>query len=111
MASTIRETMFAVFFGEKLTANEARVAIEEWREAFASKIGQSVILIWDCRKMKGYESEARTIWTGALKEMKSQIATIWLISDSTIIKMGASVMGMLCSIKIKAVSSENDIEV
>ena len=59
--------------------------------------------------MKGYESAARAKWTDALKEMKPQIGTIWLISDSALIRMGASVMSMLSSINIKAISSESEI--
>ena len=98
-------------FGEKLTAKEAEVAIAEWREAFQSKKDEPIILIWDCRKMKGYESAARTKWTEALKELKPQIDTIWLISDSTLIRMGASVMGMLSSINIQAVSPESEIAI
>ncbi len=96
-------------FGERLTENEAEVAIREWRAAFQSKVDQSIILIWDCRKMKGYDSGARSKWTEALKEMKSQIGTIWLITDSTVIKMGASVMGMISSLNIKAVRAESEI--
>lgn len=98
-------------FGERLTAKDAEVAVEEWREAFRSKTEESIILIWDCRKMKGYESDARAKWTNALKEMKPRIDTIWLISDSTLIRMGASVMSMLSSLNIKPISSENEIAI
>jgi len=96
-------------FGEMLTGKEAEIAIAEWREAFESKTDESIVLIWDCRKMKGYESAARTKWTEALKKLKPQIDTIWLISDSTLIRMGASVMSMLSSINIQPVSSEGEI--
>jgi len=96
-------------FGQALSEREAKIAIAEWKAAFRSKTNDSIILIWDCRKMKGYESPARAKWTDALKEMKSQIATIWLISDSAIIRMGASVMGMVSSLNIKSINSESEI--
>ena len=96
-------------FGEKLTGKEAEIAIEEWREAFQSKSDKSIILIWDCRKMKGYDSNARVKWTVALKEMKRQIDTIWLITDSHLVKIGAAVMGVLSSINIKIVNSESEM--
>lgn len=96
-------------FGERLTTREAELAIAEWREAFLSKKDEAIILIWDCRKMKGYDSAARSIWTDALKEMKPQIDTIWLITDSTVVRMGAYVMGMLTSLNIKVVASETEI--
>jgi hypothetical protein len=98
-------------FGEKLTEKEAEIAIAEWGEAFQSKKDQKIILIWDCRKMKGYETGARTKWTDALKNMKSQIATIWLISDSAFIRIGASVMAMFSSLNINAISSESEIAI
>jgi hypothetical protein len=96
-------------FGERLTVNEAEVAIEEWRKAFQSKIDKAIILIWDCNKMRGYDSDARVKWTVALKEMKSQIDSIWLISDSQVIRIGASVMGFFSNLDIKPISAESEI--
>jgi len=97
-------------FGQNLTEKDAGEAIVEWRKAFQSKMGQAIVLIWDCREMKGYESAARVNWQSALKEMKSQIDTIWLITESNFIKMGASVMSMFSSLEIKVVSSEDEIK-
>jgi len=96
-------------FGEQLTESEAGAAIIKWREAFESKKGQKIVLIWNCTGMRGYETGARTLWTSALKEMKSQIAQIWLISDSTFIRMGASVMGVFSSLDINSVGIEDEI--
>lgn len=96
-------------FGERLTLKEAEVAIVEWRKAFQSKADKSIILIWDCKKMKGYDNEAKAKWTEALKDMKSQIDSIWLISDSALIRLGATVMGMFSSLEIKAIKSESEI--
>ncbi len=98
-------------FQEKLTEREAAIAIDEWREAFESKPGEKITLIWECNKMQGYETGARAKWTEALKELKSQIGPIWLISDSTFIRMGASVMAMFSSLNIKPVVSENEIQI
>jgi len=98
-------------FGEKLTTQEAEVAIAEWRKAFQSRMDTSVILIWDCRKMTGYDKDARAQWINALKEMKSQIDTIWLISASAFIRTGASVMGFFANMQIKPISCESEIEV
>ena len=59
--------------------------------------------------MKCYESGARKKWTNALFEMKPQIGTIWLISDSALIRMGATVMGMATSLNIRTVGCESDL--
>jgi hypothetical protein len=96
-------------FGEILTSSEAEIVIEHWRHAFLFKKGKSIVLIWDCTCMKKYESEARAKWIEALNEMKPQVETIWLISDSPIIRLGASVMGMFSSLAIKSVKSESEI--
>ncbi len=98
-------------FTEMLTEEDAEIAIFKWREEFQSKKEESIILIWDCKKMKGYETAARIRWAEALKEMKSQIDKIWLISDSVITKMGASAMGLFSSINIKVVQSESEIKI
>ena len=98
-------------FGERLTAVDAEAAVGEWRKIFQLENGAPRVLIWDCREMKGYDSAARIQWTAALKELKRQIESIWLITDSSVIKMGASVMGMVSSIDIKVIRAENEIEV
>jgi hypothetical protein len=46
------------------------VAIAEWKRYFREKADKPIILIWDCRKMRRYETAARDRWTDALKEMK-----------------------------------------
>jgi hypothetical protein len=96
-------------FDKTLTADHAEVAITEWKEIFQSSEDESIILIWDCIKMQGYDSAARIRWTDALKDMKPRIDTIWLISESSLIRMGASVIALLSSLKIKTVDSENKI--
>ena len=96
-------------FGEKLTEREADLAIEKWKEAFRQKKDQCISLIWDCTNMKQYESAARKKWTNALFEMKPQIGTIWLISDSPLIRMGATVMGMATSLHIRSLGTESDM--
>jgi phosphopantetheine adenylyltransferase len=98
-------------FGEKLTAQEAEVAIAEWRKAFQSRMDGAIILIWDCRKMTDYDNDARAQWIEAIKEMKSQIDTIWLISTSGFIRTGASIMSFFVNMQIKPVSCESEIEV
>lgn len=96
-------------FGEKLTAQEAEMAIQQWKAAFQSKMDEPIVLLWDCQRMRGYENAARAQWILALKEMKSQIHSIWLITDSAVIKLGAAIMGSLTAQSIKAVSCESEV--
>ena len=96
-------------FTGKLTRNEADIAILEWRNQFRSTVDKPIHVIWDCRKMEGYEPAAKDHWTDALNEMKDDIDTIWLLAESPVIKMGASIMGLFTSIRIMPVTSESEI--
>lgn len=96
-------------FGERLTEREADFAILKWKHLFRMNKDKCINLIWDCTRMKHYESGARQKWTNTLFELKPQIGSIWLISESTLIRMGASVMGMATSLQIKAVTSEAEV--
>jgi hypothetical protein len=96
-------------FERYLTKAEALNAIEKWREAFRQREGEIINLIWDCTRMQDYDSGARMKWTMALFKMKSQIGTIWLITDSSLIRLGATVMGLATSLNIRTIRSEKDI--
>lgn len=96
-------------FEGQLTLENAENAIGKWRDLFSTLENEQATIVWDCRKMRGYDAAARTRWVEALKELKSQISRVWLISDSSFIQMGASFMGMIASLNIKAVASEHEI--
>ena len=83
--------------------------VNEWRKHFQGKEKLKIVIVWDCIKMTGYEPRSRIIWQKALKEMKEQIDTIWLISNSPIIKTGAKIMSLAVSYDIKGISKETDI--
>ena len=98
-------------FEGTLTEEEAVQAIEKWREAFRSKPKEKIILIWECRRMAGYDTGSRVNWQEALKEMNNQIADIWLVTSSNFVKIGARVMSVFTSLNIHIVDSESDIEI
>ena len=97
-------------FEQRLTEQDAKSAIESWQNAFSSNPNDKFIMIWDCIKMTGYDSGARIIWQDALKKMKNQIECIWLITNSSLIKMGASVMSVFASYPLIVVGSEQEIK-
>ena len=72
-------------FKNNLEEQDAINAIAKWRAAFRLKFNEKIILIWDCVEMRGYDIKARNLWQGALKEMKSHIESIWLITNSSLI--------------------------
>ena len=93
-----------------LEANDAKRAIEKWKKAFTSKTGVKIALIWDCMKMDGYDTESRNLWQNALNEMRDQIDSIWLITNSNYIKIGARIISVFTSLTIKVVDSEDQIK-
>ena len=93
-------------FVDHLYASEAHRAIEEWKRMYARKPDQQIVLVWDCLDMTNYDSEARKLWAKALQEMKHQTSEIWVISNSSLVKMGAGIMAMTSQIKTKVVNSE-----
>jgi len=98
-------------FTGKFTVLNATTASGKWREAFDSKPADKINLIWDCLEMDDYDHEARTVWQNLCKEYKDQIETIWVMTNSILIRMGASVISVFTSLKIKVVSTENDIRI
>ena len=96
-------------FPEQLGSDVADRAIRRWREAFESRPGEQITIVWDCKAMKGYESGARRAWQDAIQEMKGRIAGIWLVSGSAFVRMGAMVMGKAISIPIRTVNSRYEV--
>jgi len=96
-------------FSGKFSDQDAITATEKWRQIFASRKQEKIILIWNCLDMHDYDQQARTLWVNACQEMKDQISFIWLITNSLLIRMGASVISVFTSLKIKVVSTEKDI--
>jgi len=92
-----------------LTGIEAEKAIVIWKEEFEKQKGGKVVIIWHCLKMKDYEPAARVIWQKTIKELKSQIDSIWLVTDSLIIKTGATIMSIFTSFDTRVVGSEDEI--
>ena len=107
---TGKECLKFTFTGNFSEMN-ARAAAGKWREAFGSRPDEKITMIWDCLKMDDYDHEARTVWQNLCKEYKDQIGFIWVITNSILIKMGASVISVFTSLKIKVVSSEQEVQV
>ena len=105
------KTCLKFTFQESFGAQDAQSAVEQWREALKTKPGERIIHIWDCLGMKDYEQQARTMWSETCKELGDQIDTIWVVTTSLLIKMGATVISVFTSLNIRVVSSEDDIRI
>ena len=105
-----RECLKFTFRGT-LTEIDAIDAVSKWKKMFSTRKDEKIVIIWQCKKMVSYEPMARIIWQNTLKELKNQIDTIWLVSDSIIIQAGAKIMAFFTILNLKVVNSEEKIRV
>jgi len=96
-------------FVQKLTKKAAENAINEWKIKFTEQSTKKITMIWDCTELTDYEPMARIFWQKTLKETQNQIECVWLISDSKIIRAGASIMSLFVNFNMKVMSSEKDV--
>jgi hypothetical protein len=96
------------FVGE-FKETDAIEGVEEWRKMFAPLQDIKVSMVWDCLEMTGYESKARIVWQKAMKDMRDQIGTVWLISTSKVIKAGAKLISAFTKFKIKVVKTHEEV--
>jgi hypothetical protein len=103
-----KQCLYFKFQGQ-FTEADAKSALGEWKAALAAQQAEKIVLVWDCLQMNGYELGARKIWQTALSELKGQVDTIWVISGSMIINIGARVMATFTKLNLKVVSNESEI--
>lgn len=96
-------------FQGNFSKQDAGDAIIRWREALANHSRKRIVHIWDCHDMNDYDQEARRLWIDTCKELRLQIDTIWLISTSLLISMGAKIISLMTYLEIRVVPSEKDI--
>ena len=104
------KTYLKFTFEGRLEEQEALRGIEIWKREFEKHKYSKTSMIWDCSLMHGYAPKARIHWQNALNELKSQIGAIWLISNSLVIRTGASILSRFVGLKINAIDSEDKIK-
>jgi hypothetical protein len=98
-------------FEAKLSALQAQEICDKLKKIYKINENNKQTMIFNSLEMQDYEPKARVIFQETLRELKSQIDMIWLISDSKIIVGGAAIMSLLTKIKIQTVKSEDFITV
>ena len=96
-------------FQGNFTTQDALAAIDRWEEALSSRPNERVVHIWDCLAMEDYDQEAKKVWIQNCKKHRTQIDTIWLISNSLLINMGARIISLVTYLDIKVVQSEGEL--
>ena len=99
-----------VAFTGRLEVDEARTKMASIRAALVG-VQEPVAMVWDAAGMTGYDGEARKFWQEGLEELRPRIRAIHLISESKLIRMGASVVGMFLGLEITSWPSREAVRI
>lgn len=102
---------FKISINGLFSKKEAETAAATWREMFKSRPTKKNVVVCDCRYMIDYEPMARAVWQKALAELKPQIQSMWVISESKSILAGAAILGMFTSYKIRIASTPDQVTI
>src|SRR5512136_15329 len=73
-------------FNGNFSENVATNTIAEWEHMIGNVKDAKINMVWDTLNMTGYESDARVMWQHMLKKYKPIIGTVWVITNSALIK-------------------------
>jgi hypothetical protein len=93
-------------FNGLLNQKEAVSTCNEWVAISSLDKSKKFVIIFNATKMVDYEPMTRAHFQNTMKELKGQIDQIWVISNSSLVRGGAAIMGMLTSFTVRAVDSE-----
>jgi hypothetical protein len=92
-----------------INQKSAMLTCSEWKAISDANKTKKYVIIFNAKDMTDYEPMTRTHFQNNMKELKNQIDQVWVISESTLIRSGAAIMGMLTSFPIRAVNLEDQI--
>ncbi len=71
---------------------------------------KTLCIVCSCREMQDYDPIARIKFQKFLKNYEKNIKTMWIITNSKIIKYGGLLMNMVLPFPVKVVESEEEIK-
>ncbi len=104
------KTAIIFHFEGILTQQKAHEFIKQWQIIFLGNESNKMVVIFDAINMSDYQPMARTLFQKSINELKSQIDSIWVISNSKIVKAGAAIMSIFSSFPITTIASLDDIK-
>ena len=69
-------------------------------EAFSEKLEIPRDVIFDVRKMQGYESGARRAWQQTLWPLRDHILSLTVVGGNALVRMGATVLGTFLGLSV-----------
>jgi hypothetical protein len=97
-AKRFGDRVVAVFDG-RLTSEEGRASVAE----FVAKLGDSVEvdIVFDIRRMEGYEPGARVAWQKALWPHRRRLRSITLVGGNALVRMGGRLIGLALGVDVR----------
>jgi hypothetical protein len=88
----------------------AHKAVAEFNALARDHVGPFTI-VGDVREMTGYETDSRQVWQEAFRNHRARIREFVLVgARSPMIRMGAAVVGAFAAIRVRFVSSWDEID-
>jgi len=86
-------------FTGHFSADNARNAISTI-SPLITKAERKITMVWECTGMAGFDIAAREAWQIFIRDIKSKIEKIHLVSNKLVIRSGAVVIGIFAGIRI-----------
>ncbi len=87
----------------------SRVAIEAWVKEFETNQRGTYQMVWDCMEMKDFDIRAKNDWMEALAANSIRVDTIFIVSDSILIRGAARLMAKFSKLNIQVCKSYEEL--
>ena len=94
-------------FDGHFSADHAQQAISVI-SPMVEKTEGKITMVWECSDMAGFDTAAREDWQIFIKDIRSKIERIHLVSKKIVIRSGAMVIGIFAGIKITTWAALDD---
>lgn len=98
-----------ITFHGHLTHEMSIQIAREWSRYMELHRPRRFNIIFHAQYMTDYDPMARIHWQDQISRLKMQINSLWIVTDSIILKGGAKLMGLFTSFPIAVVESEDEI--
>lgn len=100
---------FYFSFIDFFSKEESEYLVELVTPHFSKDLNQQFIQVWDCTEMSSFEMGAKNAWQKMLKLYKTQIHSVYLISDNQIIRLAGRLMSAVVNFPLHILKSNEGL--
>lgn len=97
-------------FKGKFTEEAADSAVSAWEKFQNQNPTATLVHIWNCTEMTGFEVQSKNIWMNQMKKSSDQIKQIMIISDNIVIRGAARLMSKFSKHALHVYKTEEEME-